>query len=144
MIREYKKDEVNTILSIWLNASYIAHNFISRTYWESKADDMRNLYIPNADTFVYEDELSGNIWGFISLKENYLAALFVDPSQQAKGIGKQLINHAKQFNDALELNVYKENRKAVDFYLSQNFRIISEQSDIQTGHEEYTMQYQKK
>lgn len=79
--------------------------------------------------------------GFYALYENTLAAIFVAPEQQGQGIGKQLINHAKQQREALTLSVYKENQPSYQFYLAQGFSVISEQFDEHTGHAEYTMSF---
>lgn len=38
---------------------------------------------------------------------------------QSKGIGKQLLNHAKEFRSKLKLSVYQENEKAIKFYLRE-------------------------
>ncbi|MNY66197.1 putative N-acetyltransferase YjaB [compost metagenome] len=72
---------------------------------------------------------------------NQLAALFVDPGHQGKGLGKQLLEHAKKLRDELTLAVYKENTPSFAFYQSQGFEVIKEQVDDQTGHGEYLMAY---
>lgn len=38
---------------------------------------------------------------------------------QSKGIGKQLLNPAKEFRLKLKLSVYQENEKAIKFYLRE-------------------------
>ena len=58
---------------------------------------------------------------------------------QGKGIGKQLLSHAKTQRAVLSLSVYKENQASYQFYLSQGFNVVSEQLDEHTGHSEYTM-----
>ena len=46
---------------------------------------MERKYLPNSETFVsVEDD---DIIGFISMRENNLAALFVHKSSQSKGLG---------------------------------------------------------
>ena len=71
--------------------------------------------------------------------ENHLATLFVAPECQKQGIGKQLLAHAKKQRLALTLAVYKENQASYEFYLSQGFKVLSEQADEHRGHMEYTM-----
>ena len=66
----------------------------------------------------------------------------MSPDKQHRGIGKQLINHAKQRRAVLTLNVYKENKASHQFYLSQGFKVENEQVDYHTGHLEYVMYYQ--
>ncbi len=87
MIREFEKKDIETIIRIWLDASIIAHDFIGPNYWRNKTDDMRNLYLPSSNTYIYEN--SGKILGFLSMVENNIAALFVLPESQEK----ELVNN---------------------------------------------------
>ncbi len=137
MIREYDPQDLDTILNIWLEASVRAHAFVAAEFWESKVDDMRNIYIPASETYVFEQESS--VLGFYALYGNSLAAIFVQPEQQGRGIGRQLIEHAKTKRSQLELTVYRENRASLDFYLAQGFKAISEQIDEHTGRWEVVM-----
>jgi len=137
MIRKYNSNDLDLVIEIWLEASVKAHNFVSADFWESQVESMRNIYIPASEVFVYEIE--SKIVGFYALYENNLAAIFVLPAFQGKGIGKQLLSHAKAQRAILSLSVYKENKASYQFYLSQGFRVVSEQLDGHTGHLEYTM-----
>ncbi|HAS6309254.1 TPA: N-acetyltransferase [Vibrio vulnificus] len=137
MIRKYNENDMDSVLEIWLNASVKAHDFISAEFWESQVENMRNIYIPASETYVYEAE--SKVVGFYALYENSLAAIFVSPEFQGKGIGKQLLSHAKAQRAVLSLSVYKENQASYQFYLSQGFQVVSEQLDEHTGHPEYTM-----
>lgn len=137
MIKKYNKNHLDAVLDIWLNASVKAHDFISAEFWESQVKSMRSIYIPASETYVYEIE--SRVVGFYSLYENNLAAIFVSPELQGKGIGKQLLSHAKAQRTVLSLSVYKENQASYQFYLSQGFKLVSEQLDEHTGHPEYVM-----
>ncbi len=137
MIRKFKKCDMEEILSIWLNASIKAHDFIEREFWESKVTDMRDIYLPAAETYVYDTE--GVVKGFISLYNDTLAAIFVSPNIQGKGIGKQLMAKAKKINKNLNLSVYKKNKRSIKFYEQSGFKIVKEQIDENTGHPEILM-----
>lgn len=141
MIRDYKVNDLQEVLDIWLIASIKAHDFIEPSFWESQLSNMRDVYIPSSKTHVYEEE--GKVLGFCSLVDNTIAAIFVLPSLQGKGIGKKLLNHAKAKRNELNLTVYKDNRDSIQFYLSQNFYIVSEQLDSHTGKQEFLMKYLK-
>lgn len=141
MIRKYQPQDEASVLRIWIEASTIAHHFIPRSYWESKACDMRDIYLPQSETYIHTDTATGEITGFLSLVDNYLAALFVAPSHQGQGGGQALMTHAKRLKSTLELNVYQENTSAVSFYKRQGFYIAHEQTDEATGHKEYVMKY---
>ncbi|MEZ8821928.1 MULTISPECIES: N-acetyltransferase [Vibrio] len=137
MIREYNPADIEVVLDIWLTASIKAHDFVAPEFWESQVGNMRDIYIPASITYVYQ--VDGEVCGFYSLYEGILAAIFVSPQHQGCGVGKQLIQHAKLECPNLSLNVYKENQATIEFYLSQGFSIVSEQTDEHTGHQEYTM-----
>jgi len=139
MIREYRQADLDQILEIWLSASIKAHNFIAPEFWESKVNDMRDLYIPASETFIAESQ--GTMAGFYSLYGDNLAAIFVAPDLQGKGIGTALLDDAKKRRECLQLTVYKENVPSVKFYEKQGFVFVSEQMDEHTGHPELVMEY---
>ncbi|MDD1782552.1 N-acetyltransferase [Enterovibrio sp. ZSDZ35] len=141
MIRKLKPEDIERILTVWLNASIKAHDFVSAEFWKSQVSNMRDIYIPASETYVYEN--NGGIVGFYSLYEDMLAAIFVAPEYQGKGIGKELIARVKSQRNALTLSVYKANQASYQFYLKQGFSATSEQLDEHTGHSEYTMKWER-
>ena len=106
MIRPLEPEDTDTILEIWLRSSVAAHDFVPRSYWEGKLDEMRTRYLPDSRTFVYQDESAESVCGFVSLVENYVAALFVHPDRQGQGIGRRLLQWAAAQYPTLELSVY--------------------------------------
>ncbi len=137
MIRAYQQADIDQILSIWLDASIKAHNFIEKEFWESKVIDMREIYLPGSEIFVFEEDKM--IKGFVALCGETLAAIFVSPNEQGKGIGKQLLDKSKEVRKNLNLTVYKENRDSIEFYKKCGFKMIKEQIDVHTGHVEILM-----
>ena len=141
MLRKFHQSDIDPIINIWLEASMKAHDFVDPEFWQSKVQDMREVYIPAAETYVYEDDV---IKGFVSLCEDALAAIFVSPEFQGMGIGKQLMRKAKAVRNNLHLAVYKENTKSIEFYKKCGFEIQREQVDKHTGHVELVMKYTSK
>ncbi|WP_147821449.1 N-acetyltransferase [Salidesulfovibrio onnuriiensis] len=139
MIRKMKKADVDGIVDVWLQASVRAHDFVDRAYWEGCQETMREIYIPNSETWVYED--AGRVVGFYSLVDDMLAAIFVQPERQGEGIGAKLLEHAKKQRERLELCVYVENVASCAFYQRRGFVVKREQLDENTGHREYLMEY---
>ncbi|TBV10989.1 N-acetyltransferase [Stutzerimonas kirkiae] len=137
MIRAFHNTDMDTVLDIWLRASIKAHDFVAPGFWQAQRDDMRDIYIPSAEVHVYEE--GSKILGFHALLEDRLAALFVMPERQGRGIGKALMADAKARRERLVLSVYKSNTASVGFYLSQGFSIECEGRDEATGHDEYIM-----
>ncbi len=139
MIRKFKLSDMGQVISIWLEASIKAHDFVDSDFWESKVKDMKEIYIPSAENYVYENEET--IKGFISLFDDTLAAIFVSPSFQGTGVGQQLMEEAKNVRSQLNLIVYKENHRSIEFYKRCGFEIEQEQIDEHTGHPEIVMTF---
>lgn len=138
MIRACISKDIEAVLDIWLSASLKAHDFIEPAFWKSQTGNMRHIYLPAAETHVYEKD--SEVMGFYALNGDTLAALFVKPEFQGQGIGKQLLAHAKSRRNRLTLSVYKENEPACRFYQAQGFKVLREQPDAHTGHPEYVME----
>lgn len=135
MIRPFAENDADKLMKIWLDASLAAHSFIPADYWYAQYSDVKTIYLPRSETFVYEEE--GSIKGFISIFNGcYIGALFVDLKSQGKGIGKKLLRHVLGFYPELHLAVYSKNDKAVGFYQSNGFVIEKEQIDGKTGQPE--------
>ena len=142
MIRNFKQTDIEDIMKIWLESSIKAHDFINKQYWLDNYEIVKTKYIPEAETFVYEEDKK--ILGFISiLNKNYVGALFVNNDNTKKGIGSCLIEHVKDKYSRLNLNVYADNINAVDFYKKHDFKIINEGLDESTNRCEFTMEYNK-
>ena len=64
---------------------------------------------------------------------NEIGGLFVDPNQQAKGIGTSLVHYMTQFHDTLEVEVFVENKIGKPFYEKYGFNVIKEYVMEETG-----------
>lgn len=138
MIRQLQNKDIDKIMGIWLESTIYAHKFISKEYWNENYNIVKDVYIPISKTFIYED--NDDIRGFISIINNdFIGALFVEKNYQGQGIGKSLIDYAKNLYDNLSLAVYKENEKALEFYKNMGFKIISENINEDTNCVEYIM-----
>jgi len=88
-------------------------------------------------------EEQGRVLGFASLHEQRLAALFVSPDAQGRGLGSQLLDEAKRRRNRLELGVYRANTRAVAFYRAGGFVTLGETRDPHTGQPELTMRWSR-
>ena len=114
MLRSFREEDTEAVVAIWLEASLQAHGFIDGKYWRARAQDMRTLYLP-------------------------LAALFVGPEHQRKGIGTRLLDVAKKIHPDMELSVYAQNTRARTFYERHGFRMVSRRVEDATGQLELVM-----
>lgn len=140
MIRKSQEADIEKLLDIWLRASVQSHNFVEEEYWQKMKPSVKKYYLPNADSFVFEDK--HKIKGFISIiDDRHIGAIFVDPDYQNKKIGSKLINYVKKLYPELSLHVYIKNKDAIRFYQKHGFKIIAEQTDDGTKENELFMSW---
>lgn len=138
MIRKFTPADTDKIMNLWLETTTKAHDFIDPEYWTENFDYVRNECLLKSEAYIYEDRR--RIKGFISiLKGSYIGALFVSPDCQRQKIGTKLLNYAKKLHPSLSLNVYVNNKAALDFYQKNDFKIIVDKIDLDTGEEELFM-----
>ena len=123
MIRKQEERDIDVIIDVWYNSSTLAHPFLEDSFVEKVKKDMKELYIPNNETWVYEE--NGEIIGFVSMMETEIGGLFVQPNRQSKGIGTQLVNFVKELHDELEVEVFEKNSIGRAFYDKYGFTLIS-------------------
>ena len=142
MIRKMEEKDISDVMQIWLETNIKAHSFIEKAYWTSNYEMVKQI-LPEAEVYVYEDEKNGQIAGFIGINNQYVEGLFVKESAQSRGIGKQLLDHAKSRKTEVRLGVYQKNVRAMRFYLRENFLIQAEEMDEDTNEKEYIMGWGK-
>lgn len=131
MIREYEPKDTEALISIWENANAMAHPFLSTAFVAQVKEDMRNVYLPNAETWVLED--NGHPIGFIAMVGNEIGGLFLDPTQHGKGSGRAMVDHIVALKGPLRVEVFKENAVGRPFYERYGFVFEEEFLHEQSG-----------
>lgn len=142
MIKVFRENDLTAVMLIWLDTNIKAHKFIRKEYWINNYTVVKKM-MPQAEVYVYEDDDTHQIVGFIGLTNNYIAGIFIKETVRSKGIGKQLLNYVKEIKSNLSLNVYQKNVRAVSFYLREQFIIQSENIDDSTNEKEFIMNWSK-
>ena len=141
MIRKLRENDLAAVIEIWLDSNIKAHYFIPKEYWISNYPAVKEM-LPQAEVYVYEEEDTQQIIGFIGLTENYIAGIFVQENAQSRSIGKQLLNYVKEIKTTLSLKVYQKNVHAISFYQREQFIIQSENID-DNNEKEFIMSWKK-
>jgi putative acetyltransferase len=131
VIRQYEEQDLDDLLAAWAAASAVAHPFLTQEFLATERENIPNLYLPNAETWVYEAD--GRVVGFIALIGNEVGAIFVHPSHQRKGAGRVLMDKARELRGELEVQVFVENAIGRAFYARYGFVTIEEKVHEQTG-----------
>jgi len=140
VIRDFSAKDINVVMQLWLDTNIQAHNFIESSYWNDNFNLVKEM-MPQATINIYESDKK--IQGFIGVTGDYIAGIFVSNEVQSNGIGKRLLDYAKDTRSKLSLQVYKKNDRAVRFYLREGFTVSAEQMDETTGEIEFVMEWKK-
>lgn len=143
MIRALTEQDLSVVMKIWSEANKSAHDFVREEYWEDHYSDVEEA-LAKAEVYVYEEEKSHEVIGFVGLQDDYIAGIFVKEDNRSRGVGKQLLDFVKKKRMSLSLSVYQKNVRAVSFYQREQFIIRSENVEDSTGEKELIMQWYQK
>ncbi len=130
-IRQYKSTDLDAVLSSWEAATRLAHPFMTDEFIAQERINVAEIYLPNTDTWVVD--IDGNVEGFIALMGNEVGAIFLQPEYHGKGAGKALMDKAQELHGDLEVEVFKENSIACNFYSRYGFVHLEEKLHEPTG-----------
>lgn len=142
MIRRSIEDDLASVMKIWLDTNIRTHDFIPRGYWINAHSVVKEM-LPRAEVYVYEDDGTHQVLGFIGIINDHIEGIFIKEAVQSRGIGKQLLDYVKEDRSHMSLNVYQKNIRAIAFYQREQFMIRSEDIDDATNEKELFMTWDK-
>ena len=137
MMREYQANDTDALIAIWEKGNALAHPFLPAEFVAQVARDMRNIYLPNAETWVLEED--GEATGFIALIGDEIGGLFLDPSRIGEGFGRTMVDHAFGLKGPLRVEVFRENTIGRAFYEKYGFVFVDEYLHEPSGAVTYRM-----
>lgn len=112
------------LFEIWRDAVRATHGFLSAADYDAIETMVQRDYFPATAFTVAVDEDDAPL-GFIEVEhETQIGALFVDPAQHGKGVGRALVNAAMPAGAALTVEVNEANEQARAVYERWGFRVI--------------------
>lgn len=120
MIRQHNSDDTDAVVDVWRSASALAHPFLASSFIEQEADNVRNVYMKYAETWV--TEIDGMVVGFIAMIDNEIGGLFLDPQYHGRGLGRAMVDKAVSMKGPLNVEVFAQNTVGRRFYAAYGFR----------------------
>ncbi|MCR8489579.1 acetyltransferase [Ochrobactrum sp. WV_118_8] len=118
-IRKSNKADAPALTEIWRASVLATHDFLSRDDFLEIEKLVAGQYLPNVEVWLIED--AGKPVGFMGMSEHHIDSLFIAPDQRGKGIGKQMIAHAKTLGSPLTVDANEQNLQGVGFYRHMGF-----------------------
>lgn len=69
MLRKYKEEDRDDLIDVWFAASKIATPFLSDEFLAAERNNIAEIYLPNAETWIFEIEDA--LVGFTSLNTGH-------------------------------------------------------------------------
>ncbi|SEB34476.1 putative acetyltransferase [Nitratireductor aquibiodomus] len=122
-IRKARKDDLVDLMEIWRRSVRATHDFLSESDFRAIEADVAGSYLPEARLWVAVDGRDSPL-AFMGLTAAHIDSLFVDPDARGKGLGAQLVTHARQVaGRRLTLEVNEQNEQALGFYQKMGFTV---------------------
>ena len=107
IIRKYETTDLDSVLSAWENTQKIAHSFLKEDFQTQEKKNIQELYLPNADTWVVEE--NHQVVGFIALIGDEIGGLFLQPDHHGKKLGKLMVDKAQELHGDIVVEVFTKN-----------------------------------
>lgn len=123
MLKKFKIADIDVLMNIWKKEYASTRKKVDREQLTQRYKEVRDLFLDkNSDTILYtEDDI---IEGFITIKDNKIALIYVNKKIRREGIGSMLIQSCKKKYDNLYADFEIENSCFINFLERNGFEKI--------------------
>lgn len=126
MIRRFKVSDAEQTAGVWLRAGLEEYDYLPdfQKLTPASALHVFNTVIAEENE-IWLYELDNCVAGFLAMQGSYIDRLYVEPTQQRKGIGRALLEHALTLSPLeISLHTHQQNTRARSFYEKFGFRPV--------------------
>ncbi|MDR2431298.1 MAG: GNAT family N-acetyltransferase [Candidatus Margulisbacteria bacterium] len=123
--------EYKQLIKLWELSARATHNFLAEKDFNYYKQTIPK-YFAQANLYAARDN-AAKLLGFMGTAENSIEMLFVHPQKMGQGIGKLLVNYARQELKIKKVAVNAQNKQALRFYRKLGFRAVSRSASDNEG-----------
>lgn len=109
---------------VWLRSVKSTHLFLS----DGEITNIQKMIpqvLSGIENLIIAKDEQGRVLGFMGVENHKIEFLFINPSEQGKGLGREFIKYGIKNHSVSEVDVNEQNPKALGFYERMGFRVIS-------------------
>jgi GNAT superfamily N-acetyltransferase len=124
-LRRATDDDAPAVADVFLRSFHATYDFPLAHTDDEVRGWVRERLVPQMETWVAIDD-GGAVLGFATVEPGWLEQLYVDPDRLGEGIGRRLLDKAKERQpDGLLLWTFQVNDRARRFYERNGFVAIA-------------------
>ncbi|MEM7503564.1 MAG: acetyltransferase [Pseudomonadota bacterium] len=122
-IRPSNASDVSRLFDVWETAVAATHDFLSDADQRAIANLVRDEYLPHADltVAVNDDDVA---LAFMGMTDNEIDSLFVHAEARGTGVGRKLVQFARDDKPVVRTEVNEQNAQGVAFWKHMGFREV--------------------
>lgn len=126
-IRRAVAADRDILLDCWLRSVRATHDFVAPEDIDAMIPQVSAYLTSNPDIWGAAD--GDVLMGFMGMSANKMDALFLAPEFHGRGVGRQLVEHARSLHGELLVDVNEQNHAARGFYESCGF-VVESRSEL--------------
>ncbi|WP_420387722.1 GNAT family N-acetyltransferase [Roseivirga sp.] len=116
------KEEYPAVLDVWETSVRATHHFLKEEDIAFFKPLILNEYLGAVELRCMRTQ-PGKIIGFLGVASNNLEMLFLHPDYHGQGLGKLMLDYAKEQMEIKYVDVNEQNAWAVGFYQHEGFEV---------------------
>lgn len=127
-----KDFNIDEVIQVWEKSVRATHHFLREEDLLFYKEMLQSEYFKDIDIYCIKNN-DNCIVAFMTVSDQNIDALFINPPDRGKGLGKLLVGYAVDNMNVNSVEVNEQNSQAVGFYERQGFKIADRSETDEQG-----------